>query len=68
MVPTIGPVQLNETNTRVKAMNTGPKKPPLSSLAVDLLTIQCGITISNIPKNDAAKITKITKNRILGSQ
>ena len=68
IVPTIGPVQLNETNTSVKAIKIEPTKPPLSALASDLFTSQCGKVISNIPKKEAAKMTKIRKKRILGSQ
>ncbi len=67
-VPTMGPVQENETRTVVKAMKNGPLSPPLSACWSDLLIIQLGRFISNIPKNQAAKNRKIKKNSTLGIQ
>ena len=64
----MGPVHEKETSTKVKAMNIEPSIPPRSSLAVDLLTNQYGITISKAPKNEAANSIKMKKKRRLGSQ
>ena len=55
-LPTIGPVQENDTNTSVRAMKKIPIKPPLSACRSLLLTIQLGSVISKAPKNDAAII------------
>ena len=64
-VPIIGPVHENETITNVNAMSKMLRKPPvlraLLSNAVDQLS---GKVISNNPKNESAKITKIRKNTI----
>ena len=68
IAPTIGPVQENDTNTKVKAIKKAPISPPLSSFETDLLTIQLGIVISNIPKKDAANTIKIKKKNTLGIQ
>ena len=68
IAPTNGPVQEKETRTKVKAIKNAPVYPPLSAFASDLLIIQLGKTISNIPKKEAAKMTKIRKNKTLGSQ
>ncbi len=65
MVPTIGPVHENETRTRVKAIKKGPPMPPLSTRSSDLLIIQLGRLISNIPKNHAAKNMKIKKKNTI---
>ena len=64
----MGPVQLNETKTIVKAIKKMPVNPPLSACWSALFTIQLGKTISNAPKKEAAKITKIKKKKILGNQ
>ena len=66
--PTIGTVQLKETNTKVNAIKKIPAYPPLSPLASILFTKLEGSVSSNIPKNDNAKNTKIAKNIILGNQ
>ncbi len=66
--PTMGPVHENETKTNVRAKKKMPPKPRVSALASLLLTNHEGIVISNAPKNDAAKIMKTMKKRILGSQ
>ena len=67
-VPTIGPVQANETSTKVNAMKNTPARPFLSELASDLLTKLLGSTISNAPKNEAAKIMNTRKKMIFGIQ
>ena len=67
-VPTIGPVQENDTSTRVRAIKKIPSKPPFSAPASLLLTRLEGIVISNAPKNDAAKIIKIAKKMRFGIQ
>ena len=64
-VPIIGPVHEKETITNVNAISRILRKPPvlraLLSNAVDQLS---GKVISNNPKNERAKITKIRKNTI----
>ena len=64
----IGPVQENDTNTKVRAIKNTPTKPPLSLFASVLFTIQLGIVISNAPKKLAANTIKMMKNRIFGIQ
>ena len=49
-LPTIGPVQENDTNTSVRAMKKIPIKPPLSACRSLLLTIQLGSVISKAPE------------------
>ena len=66
--PTIGPVQENDTNTRVKAIKKIPPIPPLSDCASLLFTSALGRVISNAPKNDAAKIINTTKKMRFGNQ
>ncbi len=68
IVPTIGPVQEKETSTRVRAIKKTPKRPPFSDLASALFTKDVGITISNAPKKEAAKIINIIKKSRLGIQ
>jgi hypothetical protein len=62
--PNAGPMQENETIIKVNAMKNIPSNPPefeaLSTLFDNLL----GIVISKAPKNDIAKVTKITKKKI----
>jgi hypothetical protein len=60
-VPTIGPVQENETIASAKAMNKIPTTPPLSACLSTLFAHELGNIISNAPKNDAAKNTNKTK-------
>ena len=64
----MGPVQENDTSTRVSAMKKMPVSPRLSALLSLLLTIHEGSVISNAPKNEAAKIMKTRKKTRLGSQ
>ena len=65
-MPIIGPVQENDTSTRVKAMKKMLSKPvvfsALLSIAVDQLE---GRLRSNAPKNEMAKTTSKTKNIML---
>ena len=67
-VPTMGPVQLKLTSTRVSARKNTPRRPPLSLLESALVVHFEGKVISNAPKNDAANTMKITKKMMLGSQ
>ena len=67
-VPTIGPVQENETSTSVRAMKKVPASPPRSALRSVSFTMRLGRVISNAPKNDAANIMNTTKNSMLGIQ
>lgn len=60
-LPTIGPVQEKETNTKVKAIKKMPRAPPLPLILSILLTQEFGRVSSNMPKKEAAKTRKITK-------
>ncbi len=60
-VPMIGPVQLNDTNARVKAMKKMPNTPPRSVLASILFTQLEGKVISKAPRKEAPKTTSKTK-------
>src|SRR5690606_23704817 len=60
-VPMIGPVQENDTKAKLKAIKNRPIKPFPSDFASILLTKELGSVISNAPKKDAAKATKIKK-------
>ena len=60
-VPTIGPVQENDTIANAKAINKIPIIPPLSACLSILFTQEFGNIISNAPRNDAAKTTNKTK-------
>ena len=66
--PKMGPVHEKDTNTVVKAMKNAPKSPPFSLSLSDLFTHLLGMVISNSPKNESAKIIKMTKNRTFGIQ
>ena len=66
--PTIGPVQENDTSTRVSAMKKIPARPPLSEFWSLLLTNDEGSVISNAPKKEAANIMNTMKKMIFGSQ
>ena len=68
MDPTIGPVQENETKTRVKAMKKIPPNPPFSALASILFTKLEGKVNSNMPKKARAKKINIPKKNTFGSQ
>ncbi len=67
-VPTIGPVQLKLTSTRVRARKNTPASPFLSLLRSALLVHLEGMVISNAPKKLAAKTMNTRKKIILGSQ
>jgi len=60
-VPTIGPVQENETIAKAKAMNKIPIIPPLSACLSTLFAHELGNIISKAPKNEVAKNTNKTK-------
>ena len=62
--PTIGPVQLNETITKVNAIKNDAKNPPLSTCLSALLAKPDGRIISNIPKKDAANAKNNAKNMV----
>src|SRR6056297_1036565 len=66
--PTMGPVQLNETITKVKAIKNEARNPPLSTCRSDLFANPEGKTISNIPKNEAANAINNAKKIVLGIQ
>ena len=67
-VPTIGPVQENDTSTRVSAIKNTPTSPFFPDLPSALFTHDEGRVISNAPKKDAAKTIKTMKKTIFGSQ
>src|SRR5690606_24417331 len=66
-VPIIGPVQENDTNAKLKAIKNNPIKPLPSDFASILFTKELGRVISNAPKKDAAKTTKIRKKTKLNT-
>ena len=66
--PTMGPVQENDTSTRVSARKKMPERPFESAFSSLLFTIQEGIVISKAPKNEAAKSMNTRKKMMLGSQ
>ena len=64
--PIIGPVQEKETNVRVKAIKKMLRKPvAFSALLSTALLQEEGKVISKAPKNEAANITSIKKNKML---
>ena len=67
ILPTIGPVQENETNTSVNAIKNIPIRPPLSDFLSMLLTNELGKVMSKSPKKDKAKTTNTVKKIKLGS-
>ena len=57
-VPMIGPVQLNDTITKVKAMSNILRNPPvLRALLSKAVDQESGKVISNRPKNERANTT-----------
>ena len=64
-VPTIGPVQENDTNANVKAIKKIPINPPLLDTVSDLFNQELGNVISNAPINETAKTTNKIKKNIL---
>ena len=65
-VPMIGPVQEKETMTSVKAISKILRKPVvLLDLLLRAVDQELGNVISNAPKKDAAKITKMRKKMML---
>src|SRR5688572_26074121 len=61
-VPSIGPVQENDTIARVVAMKKIPPRSPRPDLESILLARPGGRPISNKPKKDKAKTIKMAKN------
>ena len=61
-VPTIGPVQENETIAKANAMNNIPTIPPLSACLSTLFAHEFGSIISKAPRKEVAKNTNKTKN------
>jgi len=66
--PTMGPVQLNETSTKVNAIKNTPINEPMLLLESTELTNWWGKVISNIPKNEEAKTMNMIKKSMLGTQ
>ena len=66
MLPTIGPVQENETNTMVKAIKNTPISPPLSACLSAAFTKELGKVISKSPRKDKPKIMNTAKKIRLG--
>ena len=64
-VPTIGPVQENDTNANVKAIKKIPINPPLLDTVSDLFNQELGNVISNAPIKETAKTTNKIKKNIL---
>ena len=65
-VPIIGPVQENETNANVKAINKMLTKPVVASAFASIFVVHdAGSVKSNAPKNEAANTTNKTKKNIL---
>ena len=65
-VPMIGPVQEKDTITKVNAINRMLKKPVvLPDLLLRAVDHELGRVISNAPKNDAAKSTRMRKKMML---
>ena len=61
-VPSIGPVQENETMARVRAIKKIPTKFPIPDLESAPLAILPGSVISKYPKKDIANTMNIAKN------
>ena len=65
-VPIIGPVQLNDTSTSVKAMKNMLRRPVVFSAVLSILLLHDeGSAISNAPKNDMANTTSSRKKIML---
>ena len=65
-VPIIGPVQENETSTRVNAMKKILRRPVVLSTVESILLLHDeGSVISNAPKNEIANITRRRKKIML---
>ena len=67
-VPTIGPVQENDTRTNVNAIKKIPPSPFVSARLSVLVVREEGSVISNKPKNERANTMNTIKKMILGSQ
>jgi hypothetical protein len=57
----MGPVHENETSARVRAIKNIPPSPPVLAFESALFASVPGIVISNRPKKDKAKTTKMAK-------
>jgi hypothetical protein len=66
--PTMGPVHENDTITVVSPIKNDAIIPPLSAFESAAETHLLGKTISNAPKNEAAKVIKRAKNIMFGIQ
>ncbi len=65
-VPMIGPVQLNDTMTSVKAMKRMERKPVVADDLADIFVLHDdGSVSSKAPKNEAANTTRMRKKMIL---
>ncbi|GAL82774.1 hypothetical protein JCM19274_4088 [Algibacter lectus] len=64
-VPTIGPVQENDTMARANAIKKIPTSPPRSACESTLLAQEFGNIISKAPKKETAKTTNNIKKMIL---
>jgi len=67
-LPTMGPVQLNETKTKVKAIKKTPRKDPILLFESTEFTNWWGSVISNNPRKEAAKTINMMKNKMFGTQ
>ncbi|MNG10821.1 hypothetical protein D3C84_943140 [compost metagenome] len=64
-VPTIGPVQENDTIAKARAIKKIPISPPLSACESTLFAKAFGSIISKAPRNETAKTTnKMKKIRL----
>ena len=63
--PNTGPVQLNDTNTKVSAIKKIPIIPPLFDAESALFIHELGKVISKAPKKLMAKTTKMIKKNTL---
>ena len=65
-VPIIGPVQENDTNTKVKAMKNMEMKPVVDSAFESMALLHFeGSSMLNAPKNDTANTTSSKKKNTL---
>jgi hypothetical protein len=62
-VPTIGPVQENDTIAKANAIKKIPIKPPLSACESTLVAQELGNVISKAPKKDTANTISIAKKQ-----
>jgi hypothetical protein len=67
-VPTMGPVQEKETTANANAIKKMPKTPPLSACLSAEFAQADGRVISNAPKKESAKMTKMAKKTRLNQK